>query len=212
MESVKNSIINFCKGFGIWFLLLFFNTRSGEAGTNGFKMVLDIIFAVILVGSYRNGKYIVLLTVALTVVVTILPLPAGLEMLLLIGITVLGYFLLKNAPADIKTTHSKEDRYFDARPTGDAPLFWRSRNFLNPFETYSYSPDGGVSIRKGIIRRTYIIVPTTTTKARIHQSIWQRFLGFCDVSFQNDYTGQQFGEDSLKNIRFRLAKELVQML
>lgn len=212
MESVKSSLINFCKGFGIWFLLLLFNTRSGEADVNGFKIILDIIIAVILVGSYKTGKYIALLTAVLTVVVTLLPLPSGLEILLLTGISVLGGVLLKIMPEDILKNQASERRTFDYGTTGYDSLNWRSRNFFNPFESYSYSPDGGISICKGIIRRTYSIVPTVTTRARIHQCIWQRFLGFCDVSFQNNYTGQQFGEDCLKNIRFRSAMKLMQML
>lgn len=212
MESVKSSLISFCKGFGIWFLLLIFNTRNGDAEVNGFKIILDIIIAVILVGSYKTGKYIALLTAAMTVVVTLLPLSSGLEILLLTGISVLGVVLLKTMPEDILTNQSSERRTFDYGTTGYDSLNWRSRNFLNPFESYSYSPDGGISICKGIIRRTYSTVPTVTTRVRIHQSIWQRFLGFCDVSFQNNYTGQQFGEDCLKNIRFRSAMKLMQML
>lgn len=212
MESVKSSLISFCKGFGIWFLLLIFNTRNGDAEVNGFKIILDIIIAVILVGSYKTGKYIALLTAAMTVVVTLLPLSSGLEILLLTGISVLGVVLLKTMPEDILTNQSSERRTFDYGTTGYDSLNWRSRNFLNPFESYSYSPDGGISICKGIIRRTYSTVSTVTTRVRIHQSIWQRFLGFCDVSFQNNYTGQQFGEDCLKNIRFRSAMKLMQML
>lgn len=212
MESVKSSLISFCKGFGIWFLLLIFNTRNGDAEVNGFKIILDIIIAVILVGSYKTGKYIALLTAAMTVVVTLLPLSSGLEILLLTGISVLGVVLLKTMPEDILTNQSSERRTFDYGTTGYDSLNWRSRNFLNPFESYSYSPDGGISICKGIIRRTYSTVSTVTTRVRIHQSIWQRFLGFCDVSFQNNYTGQQFGEDCLKNIRFRSAMKLMLML
>lgn len=212
MESVKSSLTNFCKGFGIWFLLLLFNTRSGEADVNGFKIILDIIIAVILVGSYKTGKYIALLTAAMTVVATLLPLSSGFEILLLTGISVLGVVLLKTMPEEILTNPWSERRIFDYGTTGYDSLNWRSRNFLNPFESYFYSPDSGISICKGIIRRTYSTVPTVTTRARIHQSIWQRFLGFCDVSFQNNYTGQQFGEDCLKNIRFRSAMKLMQML
>lgn len=212
MESVKSSLINFCKGFGIWFLLLLFNTRSGETNVNGFKIVLDIIIAVTLVGNYKTGKYIALLTAAMTVVVTVLNLPTGLEILLLTGISILGGVLLKTVPGDILTTQSRGTRAFDCGTTGYDTLNWKSRNFLNPFESYSYSPDVGISICKGIIRRTYSTVPTVTIRVRIHQSIWQRFLGFCDVSFQNNYTGQQFGEDCLKNIRFRSAMKLSQIL
>lgn len=57
----------------------------------------------------------------------------------------------------------------------------------------------------------YSTIPTMTTRPWIHQSVWQRLLGFCDVAFQNTYTGQQFGE-TLLNIRFKSAKKLAQML
>ena len=56
MESVKSGLLNFCKGFGIWLVLLLLNTRSGEADVNGIKIILDIILAVIFVGNYKNGK------------------------------------------------------------------------------------------------------------------------------------------------------------
>ena len=105
-----------------------------------------------------------------------------------------------------------QESYIPESVADNQPTFWKSRNWLNPFETYIYSPDAGISIRKGIIRRTYITIPTTTTKARIHQGILQRLLGFSDVSFQNNYTGQQFGEDTLQNIRFKSARELMYML
>lgn len=213
MESVKNGLLNFGKGFGIWFVLLILNTRSGEASVNGLKIILDTILAVILVGSYRNGKYIALLVAVLTTVVTFLPLHAGLEILLLIGIAVLGGILLKAAPEDTQESQTAgQESYIPESVADNQPTFWKSRNWLNPFETYIYSPDAGISIRKGIIRRTYITIPTTTTKARIHQGILQRLLGFCDISFQNNYTGQQFGEDTLQNIRFKSARELMYML
>ena len=141
MESVKSSLTNFCKGFGIWFLLLLFNTRSGEADVNGFKIILDIIIAVILVGSYKTGKYIALLTAAMTVVATLLPLSSGFEILLLTGISVLGVVLLKTMPEEILTNPWSERRIFDYGTTGYDSLNWRIRNFLNPFESYFYSPD-----------------------------------------------------------------------
>lgn len=213
MESVKNGLINFCKGFGIWFVLLIFNTRSGEGAVNSLKIILDIILAVILVGSYRNGKYIALLVAGLTTVVTFLPLQVGWEILLLIGIAVLGGVLLKISPEDVQENQVIGQEHYVFESVDDNQLtFWKSRNWLNPFESYAYSPDVGISVCKGIIRRTYSTIPTMTTRARIHQSIWQRLLGFCDVSFQNNYTGQQFGEDTLLNIRFSSAKKLIQML
>lgn len=212
MDSVKNSLINFCKGFGIWFLLLLLNTRSGEAEVNGIKTILDIILAIILVSSNGNGKGNALLIAAMTVVVTLLPLSAGFEILMLVGIVILGGVLLKKTPVETVRTHSEEIWNPAGGFAGCTPHFWKSRNFLNPFETYSFSPDRGVNIRKGIIQRSFILIPTTTTRPKIDQRIWQRFLGLCDMSFQNNYTGQQFGEDCMKNIRFRSAMELMEML
>lgn len=193
MESIKRGLVNFGKGFGIWIILLLFNTRSGESDVNGIKIILDVILAVILIGSYRKGKYMAMLVAILTTVITFLPLQAGWEILSLLGITVLGWILLKGSNNHLITS-------------------WKSRNWLNPFESYAYSPDTGVSVCKGIIRRTYSTIPTKTTRAKIHQSIWQRLLGFCDVSFQNNYTGQQFGEEILMNIRFKSARKLMKML
>ena len=34
MESVKKSVKNFGKGFGIWLILLLLNTRAGESSVN----------------------------------------------------------------------------------------------------------------------------------------------------------------------------------
>lgn len=212
MDSVKNSLTNFCKGFGFWILLILLNTRSGESAANEFKTILDIILAVILVSSHGAGESIVLLTAVLTVVVTFLPLSAELEILMLAVISLLGVVLLKTVPEDPLMTHSEKRETINDGLVGYTPHFWKSRNLLNPFEIYSYSPDQGINIRKGIIRRSYISVPTTTTRVMIYQSIWQRLLGFCDVSFTNIYTGQQFGEDNMKNIRIRSAMELKRML
>lgn len=98
MESIKRGLVNFGKGFGIWIILLLFNTRSGESDVNGIKIILDVILAVILTGNYRKGKYMAMLVAILTTVITFLPLQAGWEILLLLGITVLGWILLKVSP------------------------------------------------------------------------------------------------------------------
>ena len=95
MESIKRELINFGKGFGIWIILLLFNTWSGESNVNGIKIILDAILAVVLAGSYRKGKYVAMLVAVLTTVATFLPLQSGWEILLLIGIVVLGGILLK---------------------------------------------------------------------------------------------------------------------
>ena len=68
MESIKRGLVNFGKGFGIWIILLLFNTRSGEGDVNGIKIILDVILAVILTGNYRKGKYMAMLVAILTTV------------------------------------------------------------------------------------------------------------------------------------------------
>ena len=42
MESVKKSVKNFGKGFGIWLILLLLNTRAGESSVNGIKIKKNI--------------------------------------------------------------------------------------------------------------------------------------------------------------------------
>lgn len=153
-----------------------------------------------------------MLTAALTVVLTLLTIPAGLEIFLLIGISILSGILLKIMSEDIPTTQFGEAVTLEHRTTKDAQWLWKSQNFFNPFEKYFYSPDTGISICKGIIRRSYIPIPTITVKVRIDQNIWQRILGFSNVSFQNVYTGQQFSECCLKNIRFCSAMELKELI
>ena len=213
MESIMRELINFGKGFGIWIILLLFNTRSGESDVNGIKIILDAILAVVLVGSYRKGKYVAMLVAVLTTVATFLPLQSGWEILLLIGIVVLGGILLKVSPENVQENQVPgPENHVPEGGEADMPMIpWKSRNWLNPFESYSYSPAVGVSVCKGIISRTYSTIPTMTARPWIHQSVWQRLLGFCDVAFQNTYTGQQFGE-TLLNIRFKSAKKLAQML
>lgn len=213
MESIKRELINFGKGFGIWIILLFFNTRSGESDVNGIKIILDAILAVVLAGSYRKGKYVAMLVAVLTTVATFLPLQDGWEILLLIGIVVLGGILLKVSSENVQENQvtGTEVHIPEGGEDGMSVIFWKSRNWLNPFESYSYSSAVGVSVCKGIISRTYSTIPTMNTRPWIHQSVWQRLLGFCDVAFQNTYTGQQFGE-TLLNIRFKSAKKLVQMI
>lgn len=213
MESIKTGLLNFGKGFGIWFVLLLFNTRGGESDANGLKILLDIVLAIILVGNYRKGKLIALLLAILTTVVTFLPLQSGIEILLLVGITVFGWILLKAIP---ESSEEKKKTVFKHHVGGGfkaAPMHcWKSRNWLNPFEIYTYSPDSGINIRKGIISRAYIPVPTIASSPKVYQCWWQRLLGFCNIMFLNNYTGQQFGENILKNVRFKSAMELKQML
>lgn len=212
MESVKNGLVTFCKGFGIWLALLILNTRGGEADVNGIKIILDIILAVILVGNYRIGKYIALLVAALSFVVTILQFPTGLEMLLIMGIAVLGGVLLKVVPEDTQNNWSTKQEAHGYDSFENNRQSWKSWNHLNPFEQYSFSPERGINICSGIIRRSYCTIPSVNTILRIDQKIWQRFLGLCNVSFQGRFTGQSFGEDCMKNIRLKSARALMKVL
>ena len=98
MESVKKSVKNFGKGFGIWLILLLLNTRAGESSVNGIKIIMDTLLSIILIGNNKKAREAALGISALTVVVTCLKLPGGVEMLLLIGIAVLGVMVLKNIP------------------------------------------------------------------------------------------------------------------
>ena len=76
----------------------------------------------------------------------------------------------------------------------------------------TYSPDNGVCIRKGILRRSYSTIPTTTTRVEITQFIWQRIFGLCEVTFVSNFSGQKFGDKSMKNVRLKAAGELMRML
>lgn len=97
--------------------------------------------------------------------------------------------------------------------SGDIPMQWKERNWLNPlFEKYTYSPEEGIRIQKGFIKRSYISIPTTHIRIRIDQSVFQRLIGLCDISFFNDYSGQLFGEEILHNVRIKPAQELFNIL
>ena len=85
MESVKKSVKNFGKGFGIWLILLLLNTRAGESSVNGIKIIMDTLLSIILIGNNKKAREAALGISALTVVVTCLKLPGDVEMLLLIG-------------------------------------------------------------------------------------------------------------------------------
>ena len=109
MESVKKSVKNFGKGFGIWLILLLLNTRAGESSVNGIKIIMDTLLSIILIGNNKKAREAALGISALTVVVTCLKLPGDVEMLLLIGIAVLGVMVLKNIPDMEETSEAQND-------------------------------------------------------------------------------------------------------
>ena len=56
MESVKKSVKNFGKGFGIWLILLLLNTRAGESSVNGIKIIMDTLLSIILIGNNKKAR------------------------------------------------------------------------------------------------------------------------------------------------------------
>ena len=104
MESIKRGLVNFGKGFGIWIILLLFNTRSGESDVNGIKIILDVILAVILTGNYRKGKYMAIaVTIVGTIAAIVYPMDDITDFLYLIGsvfapmiaIQIADFFIIK---------------------------------------------------------------------------------------------------------------------
>ena len=211
MESVKKSVKNFGKGFGIWLILLLLNTRAGESSVNGIKIIMDTLLCIILIGNNKKAREAALGISALTVVVTCLKLPGGVEMLLLIGIAVLGVMVLKNIP-DMEEISEAQNDYSASSYETDDELPWNTRNVFWPFEKYSFSPDQGICIQKGVIKRTYMKIKTKNIQIRINQTIMQRIFRICDISFLSDYTGFEYGSEVLRNVRLKYAMELSQMV
>ena len=56
MESVKKSVKNFGKGFGIWLILLLLNSRAGESSVNGIKIIMDTLLSIILIGNNKKAR------------------------------------------------------------------------------------------------------------------------------------------------------------
>ena len=202
METLKRNLINMGKGFIVWFILLLLNTRSNEAYVNSIKILLDVVLASMIISENRTGRRIAILTTALTVLVTILQMPSVMEIILLIGLAIFSLWLLKKFSDDRSLDDNPKYKDADALIVNDGAI-WKAKNVFNPFERYSYSPDNGVCIRKGILRRSYSTIPTTTTRAEITQFIWQRIFGLCEVTFVSNFSGQKFGDKSMKNIRLR---------
>lgn len=211
METLKRNLINLGKGFIVWFILLLLNTRSNEAAVNGIKILLDVILASMIISENRTGRRIALLTTALTILITILQMPSGVEIILLIGLSLFSLWLLKKFPDDRSLDESPNYEDSTALIVNE-DVVWKAKNVFNPFEYYTYSPDNGVCIRKGILRRSYSTIPTTTTRVEITQFIWQRIFGLCEVTFVSNFSGQKFGDKSMKNVRLKAAGELMRML
>lgn len=199
METLKRNLINLGKGFIVWFILLLLNTRSNEAAVNGIKILLDVILASMIISENRTGRCIALLTTALTILITILQMPSGVEIILLIGLSLFSLWLLKKFPDDRSLDDSPNYEDSTALIVNE-DVVWKAKNVFNPFEYYTYSPDNGVCIRKGILRRSYSTIPTTTTRVEITQFIWQRIFGLCEVTFVSNFSGQKFGDKSMEKV------------
>ena len=205
METLKRNMVNLGKGLAVWIVLLLLNTRGNEANVNGIEILLDTVLASMLISESQVGRRIAALTTVLTIVITILPLSGGVEISLLIGSAALAVLLLKIFSDDISN-------YETPVPMADNCVVWKARNIFNPFERYSYSPDGGIHIRTGILRRCYSRILTANVTAEVTQSIWQRMLGLSNVTFKNNFNGEKFGNKDIKNIRLKTAHELIKWL
>ena len=210
MGTLKQTLLKVLAGIGMWILLLIFNTRNGEAGLNSVKIVLDVILAVMLVG--RDSvleKRIALGVAVITTVVTFLKIPSWIEMIELLAVIIISVFLLHFFSEDLDTKPKKIVTPKVQAATPNVAEFWKEMNRLNPlFEKYSYSSATGITIQKGILARKLKSINTKVIRIGIDQSVFQRMLGLCDVSFYNSFTGAAYGNDIMHNIKLKSAEEL----
>lgn len=212
MDTIKimiSTIKSVFVGIGVWIVLIMFNTRSGEPGLNTFKMIFDIMLAALIVKNIAIERKVAFSVAVSSAVITFLEINPLLEFLLLMVVIIAGgsalfYFSSSHAPTDT-FVHERRDRAADF--SGVVARYWKEKNRLNPwFEQYSYSSEEGVSIKKGFLSRTYINIPTTHIRMRIDQSVFQRMIGLCDVSFFNNFNGELYGEEILHNIKMQSAQ------
>ena len=218
MDTIKvmlSTIKSVFLGIGVWIVLIMFNTRSGEPGLNTVKMILDIMLAALIVKNIAIERKVAIGAAVLSAVITFLEINPLVEFLLLMvviiaGGTALFYFSSGHTPIDA-FVHERRDRVADF--PGAVAGYWEEKNRLNPwFEQYSYSSEEGVSIKKGFLSRTYINIPTNHTRMRIDQSVFQRMVGLCDVSFFNNFNGELYGDETLHNIKIQSAQILRNMI
>lgn len=218
MDTIKvmlSTIKSVFLGIGVWIVLIMFNTRSGEPGLNTVKMILDIMLAALIVKNIAIERKVAIGAAVLSAVITFLEINPLVEFLLLMvviiaGGTALFYFSSGHTPTDA-FVHERRDRVADF--PGAVAGYWEEKNRLNPwFEQYSYSSEEGVSIKKGFLSRTYINIPTNHTRMRIDQSVFQRMVGLCDVSFFNNFNGELYGDEILHNIKIQSAQILRNMI
>lgn len=218
MDTIKimiSTIKSVFVGIGVWIVLIMFNTRSGEQGLNTFKMILDIMLAALIVKYIAIERKVAIGVAVSSAVITFLEINPLLEFLLLMVVIIAGgsalfYFSSSHAPTDT-FVHERRDRAADF--SGVVAGYWKEKNRLNPwFEQYSYSSEEGVSIKKGFLSRTYINIPTTHIRMRIDQSVFQRMIGLCDVSFFNNFNGELYGDEILHNIKMQSAQILRNMI
>lgn len=112
----------------------------------------------------------------------------------------------------MEETSEAQNDYLASSYETDDELPWNTRNVFWPFEKYSFSPDQGICIQKGVIKRTYMKIKTKNIQIRINQTIMQRIFRICDISFLSDYTGFEYGSEVLRNVRLKYAMELSQMV
>ncbi len=216
MSSLKKGLTNFFKGFGVYLVLLLLNTRSGEIYVNSIKNALDIFLMMMIMCSSTNVRRIGFLGVGLTTIITMLPLAAGLEILLLIGIIVLGVILIRSLPdiEDEDDQNEGEGSNRNRTADGSQPSNWMARSWLHPFDIYTFDPEHGLKIQKGFMERSIVHISTRDLMADIHQTACQRMFGFADISLHINFDGRPFGnqECELECIRYDAALMLCDLI
>jgi hypothetical protein len=200
-------------GMGVWCILLL-NTRSNEAGLNSIKILLDIILAVMIVGQSILERRVAIGVAIASIILAWLNIPCFIEFILLAGFVTVGVLILKHSSEfPIEMNQKKNSFEYDDRTAKVLKSDWKERNRLNPFfEKYTYSPESGINIKKGVFKRTYDTVPTVKVLVRVNQTFGQRIIRVADVYFINSFNGKFYGDQTLHNIPIKSALELKEII
>ena len=207
MRTLKDMALKTFKGIGIWVLLIFFNTGSGQPMLNLLKMILNVMIAIMFVSESQKGKKVACGMVIVSTVVRMLHLYTWIEICLFVGYTLIGGMLLYYLPES-----EKNDTGDDFKKHMDKKC-WKACNRLNPlFEKYTYSKEDGLKIKRGIINTEKIPVPIDLTNYGTRQNFLQTILGLCDVKTYNFGLDYVYEDKILHNVSNKAAKILIQML
>ena len=207
MRTLKDMALKTFKGIGIWVLLIFLNTGSGQPMLNLLKMILNVMIAIMFVSESQKGKKVACGMVIVSTVVRMLHLYTWIEICLFVGYTLIGGMLLYYLPES-----EKNDTGDDFKKHMDKKC-WKACNRLNPlFEKYTYSKANGLTIKKGLICKKEIPVFANPGNCGIRRNLLQRMVGICDVQIYNLYTGEVFDGMVLHNVGIKSARTLIQIL